>query len=248
MSMGQSGAMTGMKPLVAGANGTRASAGGLTLEPKHTMFMARQTTKWELRITDKMGMPVTKFQLDQTKLMHLIVVRSDLTNYQHLHPVLGHGGIFTIDLRLPSAGTYRAIADFTTGGRRYALGVAIHVPGTVTQAPLPAEAMEATSDGFTVMTMHDTPRAGRETKLQFTINKNGQPVTALLPYLGAYGHLVALRKSDLAYSHVHPTADDLPKGSITFTAEFPTPGTYRLFLQFRTATGVHTAPFTVEVT
>jgi hypothetical protein len=241
-SAGQSGAMTGMKPLVAGANGTRASAGGLTLEPKHTMFMARQPTKWELRIKDKMGMPVTKFQPDQTKLMHLIVVRSDLTNYQHLHPVLGRGGI-----RLPSVGTYRAIADFTTGGRRYALGVAIHVPGTVTQAPLPAEAMEATSDGFTVMTMHDAPKAGRETKLQFTISRNGQPETALLPYLGAYGHLVALRKSDLAYSHVHPTAEDLTKGSISFTAEFPTPGGYRLFLQFRTSTGVHTAPFTVEV-
>jgi hypothetical protein len=248
MSMGHSGAMTGMKPLVAGANGTSASAGGLTLEPKHTVFMARQPTKWELRIKDKMGMAVTKFELDQTKLMHLIVVRSDLTNYQHLHPVLGHGGVFTIDLRLPSAGTYRAIADFTTGGRRYALGVAIHVPGAGTRAPLPAEAMEVSSDGFTVMTMHKTPKAGRETKLQFTISRSGRPVTGLLPYLGAYGHLVALRKSDIAYSHVHPTAEDLAKGSIGFTADFPTSGAYRLFLQFRTSTGVHTAPFTVEVT
>jgi hypothetical protein len=246
MSMGHSGVMTGMKPLVAGANGTRASAGGLTLEPMHTMFMALQPTKWELRIKDKMGTPVTKFQLDQTKLMHLIVVRSDLTNYQHLHPVLGSGGVFTIDLRLPSAGTYRAIADFTTGGRRYALGVAIHVPGPSTKAPLPAEAMEATSDGFSVR-MHDTPKAGRETKLQFTISRNGKALTALLPYLGAYGHLVALRQSDLAYSHVHPTAEDHASGSISFTAEFPTAGAYRLFLQFRTATGVHTAPFTVHV-
>jgi hypothetical protein len=247
VSMGRSGAMAGMKPLVAGANGTRASAGGLTLEPHHTMFMAGQPTKWELRVKDKLGMPVTKFQRDQTKLMHLIVVRSDLTNYQHLHPVLGRGGIFTIDLRLPTAGTYRAIADFTTGGRRYALGVAIHVPGAGSKVPLPAEAMEASSDGFTVMTMHDTPKAGRDTKLQFTISRSGQPVTALLPYLGAYGHLIALRKSDLAYSHVHPTADDLAKGLISFNADFPTAGTYRLFLQFRTSTGVHTVPFTVKV-
>jgi hypothetical protein len=46
---------------------------------------------------------------------------------------------------------------------------------------------------------------------------------------------------------VHPTAENHASGSISFTAEFPTAGAYRLFLQFRTATGVHTAPFTVHV-
>ncbi len=247
MSMGHPGSMTGMKPLVAGANGTRASAGGLTLEPKNTMFTSGQAMKWQLRISDRAGMAVTKFQLDQTKLMHLIVVRSDLTSFQHLHPVLGRGGIFTIELRLPVAGDYRAIADVTTGGRRYALGVPIHVPGAGTQKPLPAEATRARSDGFTVVTTHGKPKAGSETKLQFAIGRNGLPVTTLLPYLGAYGHLVALRKTDLAYSHVHPTAEDRAKGSIGFNADFPTAGAYRLFLQFRTATGVHTAPFTLNV-
>lgn len=94
MSMGHTGAMPGMRPLVAGADGTRPSAAGLTLEPKQSTFNAGRTTQWQLHIVDKMGGPVTKFQVDQTKLMHLIVVRSDLTNYQHLHPTLGGGGVF----------------------------------------------------------------------------------------------------------------------------------------------------------
>lgn len=247
MSMGHTGAMSGMKPLVSGANGTRTSAAGLTLEPKHSTFSAGRTTRWLLRIVDTMGMPVTKFQADQTKLMHLIVVRSDLTNYQHLHPTLGRGGVFTIELRLPRPGSYRAIADFTTGGRRYALGVAAQVPGAGTQARLPAEAITVTSDGFSIRAMHGRPKAGAETKLDFAITRNGRPVTMLLPYLGAYGHLVALRKSDIAYSHVHPTSEDRARGSIGFIADFPTPGAYRLFLQFRTASGVHTAPFTINV-
>ena len=247
MSMAHSRSIIGMKPLVPGANGTHASAGGLTLEPTHTTFMAGQPTMWQLRVKDKMGMTVTKFQMDQTKLMHLIIVRDDLTNYQHVHPVLGHGGIFTIDLRLPAAGLYRAIADFTTGGRRYALGVPINVPGAGTQAPLPPEAMRVSTDGYSVRTTHGMAMAGQETRLQFTISKEGMPVSALLPYLGAYGHLVALRKSDIAYSHVHPTAEDLAKGTISFSADFPTRGVYRLFLQFRTSTGVHTAPFTIAV-
>jgi hypothetical protein len=239
--------MSGMKPLVAGANGTRVSAGGLTLEPKHAMFMAAQPTQWQLRIVDHMGMPVTTFQRDQTKLMHLIVVRTDLTDYQHVHPVLGRGGIFTINLRLPRPGSYRAIADFTTGGRRYALGVPIQVPGTARQAPLPPEAMKQTVDGFSVEAVHGMPMAGTESKLDFVVSQDGKPVTRLLPYLGAYGHLVALRKPDLAYSHVHPTSEDRSKGLVSFVADFPTTGAYRLFLQFRTSSGVHTAPFTINV-
>ena len=245
--MSAGGAMAGMKPLVAGANGTHASAAGLSLEPKHALFSAGQTTEWQLRVADQKGMTVTKFDRDQTKLMHLIVIRSDLTAYQHLHPVLGRDGIFTIALRLPRPGAYRAITDFTTVGRRYALGVPIQVPGSSPQAPLPAESIQVITDGFTVKTMHDKPKPGQETELQFMISRKGKPVTNLLTYLGAYGHLVALRKSDIAYSHVHPTSEDRSKGLIGFVADFPRQGAYRIFLQFRTSSGVHTAPFTIEV-
>ena len=62
------------------------------------------------------------------------------------------------------------------------------------------------------------------------------------PYLGAGGHLVALREGDLAFLHVHPTGD-----GPDFEVEFPTPGRYRLFLQFKHEGRVHTAAFTREV-
>jgi hypothetical protein len=64
------------------------------------------------------------------------------------------------------------------------------------------------------------------------------------PYLGAKGHLVALRRGDLAFLHVHP--DDR---SLRFMATLPTAGRYRLFLQFKTDDGrLHAAAFTREVT
>jgi len=67
---------------------------------------------------------------------------------------------------------------------------------------------------------------------------------AIQDYLGAKGHLVALRAGDLAFLHVHPDADRL-----RFMAEFPTAGAYRLFLQFKTGDGrLHTAAFTQDVT
>ena len=73
------------------------------------------------------------------------------------------------------------------------------------------------------------------------MTRNGAPV-AVQDYLGAKGHLVALRQGDLAFLHVHPD-----EHSLRFMAAFPTPGRYRLFLQFKTEGRVHTAAFTQEV-
>ena len=65
------------------------------------------------------------------------------------------------------------------------------------------------------------------------------------PYLGAAGHLVAIRDGDLAYLHVHPLDSD--RDEVRFAAEFPSAGTYRLFLDFAHGGEVRTAAFTVEV-
>jgi hypothetical protein len=82
----------------------------------------------------------------------------------------------------------------------------------------------------------------------------------LAPYLGAAGHLVALREGDLAFLHVHPDASDAGAGRAAFAATFPSAGRYRLFLQYRVApigaiardrppgAQVRTAAFTLEVT
>ena len=62
-------------------------------------------------------------------------------------------------------------------------------------------------------------------------------------YLGAGGHLVALREGDMAFLHVHPTDDH----AAAFAATFPTEGSYRLFLQFKHEGRVQTVAFTQEV-
>ena len=86
--------------------------------------------------------------------------------------------------------------------------------------------------------------AGQEAQLTFRISRRGRPVKDLQPYLGSYGHLVALHTPELSYSHVHPNGDDLASGAITFNTELRERGTYRLFLQFRTHDQVHTVAFT----
>ena len=61
---------------------------------------------------------------------------------------------------------------------------------------------------------------------------------------------MALRQGDLAYLHVHPdgTPGDgrtRPGPAVTFPAEVPSAGSYRLYLDFRHGGAVHTAEFTV---
>jgi hypothetical protein len=121
-------------------------------------------------------------------------------------------------------------------------------PGRAASAPLGADAERASSDGFDVeLERPAVLEAGEEAQLTFRISRHGRPVTGLEPYLGAFGHLVALHAPDLAYSHVHPAGESRSDGAITFDAELHEPGRYRLFVQFQIAGRVHTVAFTQTV-
>jgi hypothetical protein len=142
---------------------------------------------------------------------------------------------------LPAAGSYRVFADFSVGGRPQTLADDLQVDGAFQAAPPAAPANVARADGYAVRLAESPSRAGAESELTFTVTRNGRPVH-VDDYLGAKGHLVALREGDLAFLHVHPDADRL-----TFGATFPTAGRYGLFLQFKADGRVHTAGFTREV-
>jgi hypothetical protein len=184
-------------------------------------------------IVDASGAPVRDFDVEHEKRMHLIVVRRDLTGFQHLHPTQAADGSWSTPVTLPDAGSYRVLADFTRDGEAQTLASDLRVDGPADLAPLPAPATTSETDGYTVRL-----DAGGE-HLAFEITRDGEPVRTQ-PYLGAGGHLVALREGDLAFLHVHPEDDE-----VAFETQFPTAGRYRLFLQFKHAGRVHTAAFTV---
>jgi hypothetical protein len=246
-SMGTGHGAAPMAATVPGADGTSAELSGLTLRPVRQRLVAGRAATWHFTISDCDGHAVRTFERDQTKLLHLIVARTDLTGYEHLHPTLGPDGRWSVDIDFAQPGRYRAIADFTTGGRRYVLGTTLVVPGPATPVALPPSATTATVDGYDVaLRRPPVIQAGREAELTFEVTRDGRAVTDLEPYLGAFGHLVALHTGDLAYSHVHPVGESLSTGRITFDAELHKAGPYRLFLQFQTHGRVHTAAFTQE--
>ncbi len=190
------------------------------------------------RVVDRDGATVRDFDVAHQKRMHLILARRDLTGFQHLHPKQAADGSWSTNVRLDAAGSYRLFADFTRDGRSSTLAFDIRVDGAADLRPLPRPGRTATSDlGYDVR----LDRVGSE--LRFTITRAGRAVRTE-PYLGAGGHLVVLRDGDLAFLHVHPTERG---GAVSFDAEFPTAGRYRLFLQFKHAGRVHTVAFTQEV-
>ena len=162
---------------VPGSDGLRSQLAGLRLAPLSRTLTAGAATTWRFRINGCDGKAVRHFDRDNTKLLHLIVVRTDLSGYQHLHPTLGADGTFTIDLRTARAGSYRAIADFVIDGRKYVLGTTLTAPGAVRRIPLPAPALEGSVDGYDVELQRPAQLTARqEAQLTFRITRHGQPV------------------------------------------------------------------------
>jgi hypothetical protein len=230
--------------------GLQVAEDGYRLTPLTATLTVGEPQPFRFRITGPDGTPVTRYTTSHDKDLHLILVRRDLSGFQHVHPRLGADGTWSIPLAVPAAGQYRAFADFQPAGRAegLTLGVDVAAPGDYRPAGLPAPAATAKVDGYTV-SIEGTLVPGTSSKLTLSVSKDGVPVTDLQPYLGAYGHLVALRDGDLAYLHVHP--DGAPGDGrtaagprISFAAEVPSAGAYRLYLDFRHAGTVRTAAFT----
>ncbi len=230
--------------------GLASSRGGYTLTPTDPTLTAGTAT-FSFRITGPDGAPVTAFDVEHDKRMHLIVVRRDTTGFQHVHPEMARRRHLdgAADRCRPAARTGRSPTSPRPAARRTTLGVDLAAPGDVRAGGARAEPHRAGRR------LHRRARPatwcpGQASPVTLTVSRDGAPVTDLQPYLGAYGHLVALREGDLAYLHVHPDGEPgdgrTPAGpQIEFVAEVPSAGTYRLFLDFQHDGVVRTAEFTV---
>jgi hypothetical protein len=223
--------------------GLASSAGGLRLVVADAALQRGRTEELSFRILDESGAPIDDFEVEHTKRMHMIVVRRDLSGFQHLHPTMGADGTWTTPLTLDSAGSYRLYADFVREGEPLTLAADLSVDGRADLKALPEPDAVARTDGYEVRLAAGDTHAGEEAALSFEIAKDGEAVD-VDPYLGADGHLVVLREGDLAFLHVHPSEHE--GDAVEFEATLPTAGRYRMFLQFQHAGEVHTAEFTVE--
>ena len=116
------------------------------------------------QVTDPDGHPVTRYTEAHEKELHLIVVRRDLSGFQHVHPVLSDG---ELDGR-PRPGPGRLATGRTptssrpTSGTTWCWAPISTSPATTRHVALPAPATTTTVDGYDVTLAGDPEPGGRD--------------------------------------------------------------------------------------
>jgi hypothetical protein len=237
--------------------GVSLSAHGYVLSSVSAPTSLGEAGELSFQIADEQGEPLMAYENSHEKDLHLIVVRTDGSEYRHVHPTLNeHTGLWSTPWAWVEAGSYRMYADFVPAvddaPGKVTLTRTIDVAGNVELAAVTETRTTVEVDGFEV-SIGGSLVAGAASELTLSVSRAGVPVTTLQPYLGAFGHLVALRGGDLAYLHVHAEGQDPKPGDtagpdITFFAEAPTAGRYLLYLDFKVDGQVRTAQFALDAT
>ncbi|MFC4058736.1 heavy metal translocating P-type ATPase [Planomonospora corallina] len=237
----------------------------VTVDTPAGVVPGRETTV-RVRVADaSTGRPVEDVALSHEAWMHFVVTRDDLGTFAHVHPrPTGRPGEFTVALTLPTEGRYLVHAEFRRRGEMADViasdEITVGDPAAVereTPAPSPREQVA----GGVRVTLDGDPRAGTRDRLTFRFADaaTGRPLDDLRPYLAAAGHVVVMPLDASGFAHEHAEVED-EQGRPVFAlpgqtfgpelevhADFPRPGLYRLWGQFRTADGrVLTTAFTVE--
>jgi hypothetical protein len=215
------------------------------------------------KIKDDQGNILKDFDIVHEKVMHFITVRKDLQYFQHIHPDFNkETSEFTIPVTFAIDGQYRMFADFTPSsgqmgpdGEKLPVTISqdINVGNLADYKPQPIGGTERTKtfSGYSItMTPSSEPLASQnDSGVTFDIKKDGEVITNLQKYLGALGHAVVLRESDLQFIHAHPTQNfNAPQtGKVTFMITFSEAGNYKLFSQFQHEGKIITSDFVVNV-
>jgi Cu+-exporting ATPase len=238
----------------------------VTLRPT-APIRAGVATTLELTILDAAsGEPIDDLVRTHQVWAHLILTRSDLSGFQHVHPEpTGRDGRLQVRVTFPQAGRYTAHTEFRRQGQMSDVladsTLDVAGPGYDRQQPQPtAEVRTATTHGVTVE-LDGVATAGSESDFTFRFSDaaTGRPVTGLTPYLGAAGHAAIIGLDGSGFAHEHAETSD-SRGRPVFAvpgttfgpelslhARFEVPGFSRVWAQFRLADGtVITAPFVVQ--
>jgi hypothetical protein len=229
-------------------SGLQISEDGYTLVRTMTEIPPGERTEFRFTLLGPRGLPVTGYAPVDGARLHLLVARRDLAGFQHLYPAQAGGGQWSVTLTLAEAGTYRFLvyAKPEEAARPVLLGADVFARGTVRPRPLPRPEPVVRVAGYEVG-LTGAPVAGRVGTLTFSISERGRPVTGLQRRRGG---LAVVRAGDLALLRTPREgvlgAERVGAGpDLRFPVAPPSPGPYRVFLEFRHRGVSRTAEFTV---
>lgn len=249
-----------IEPVAAAAEGIRVDA-----KPSAKLVPGQSATvRYSLVYTGTVS-PVTDLAVDHEQIMHVILVSTDLTDIQHVHPTVVAPDVYEVTFTPKVDTHYMAHATFRLG--RQDMEDMRHLPDQSGRVLKPALALDLAPKQVGGLRIALTPPAeilANETAL-FRIHveqaNDGEAVRDLTAYLGA-GADVVVASGDLRHvMHMYAQpgvprqsgmrdmpAPTLPFGpNLGFTQTFEEPGLYKLWVELEHGGQVITAPFTVKV-
>lgn len=200
-----------------------------------------QNGVFQVVFKDLEGQRVTDFEVLHEKLLHLIIVSSDLNTYRHLHPVHKGEGVFELPVDLQD-GMYKAFLDAKPKGRAYQvqpLVFSVGNPKATGAAELVAtNDFVITDQGLTVELKPSSLGTDGPVVLDFELS-GGAPQ----PYLGALGHVVILDERAQEFIHVHPRSES----ETIFETHFVKPGLYKVWAEFKVGDEVRVFPYVLNI-
>lgn len=195
-----------------------------------------------ITLTDLEGNPVSDLEVNHEKLLHLIVVSTDLNEYQHLHPETSEPGIFKVTHSLKE-GEYKAFVDIKPKGKTYTVEPIEFMIGEKHDAHSDDSLIVDTNlikevSGHHVTLKPSSFNVNEEVELAFDLSGETPE-----PYLGARGHVVILDEKGEKYIHVHPLEGEQP----IFATKFVEPGIYKIWAEFQFNGEVFVFPYVIEI-
>jgi hypothetical protein len=221
------------KPLQSSAT-VMAAPAGLSLQVAITepSWIHRGDSSWMRKNKQSAFTPLVE---DHGKLMHVFVIRDDMSAFAHLHPVTADSSRFPVALPPLPAGKYRVFSDIVhESGFTQTLVSSIVLPPNVSASPSPSGDKDdswfvgrATS-GTTRVTLADGATmewdrgsnpiiAGSPAPLRFVIRNADGTAASLEPYMGMAGHAVVERSDGSVFVHLHPMGTISMASQMAFT-------------------------------
>lgn len=250
----------------------------VSLVPAPKQLVAGVPATLTVSLTESSGEPASLF-VDMEKYLHMVIVSRDQNVFAHIHtkqtPEEIKNASYAFSYTFPKAGEYLVSVDYAHGLTLESKQFTVSVAGVPAQKTTAAEyPAEGDFGGYHVALKYALPVAGKVETMQYTITKNGTPVTNLEQYLSAAMHVSVVKNDFSSFIHlhgeIHPPGTPLPpvivkNGQVLHTMAnmmsvpekfgpnvethliFPTAGLYTVWGEFKAEGVVIPTAFTVRV-
>jgi uncharacterized membrane protein len=229
------------------------------LETSPADAKAGTPVKMTVHIEGQNGQPLEGLTVHHERILHAIVIGSDLKVFAHIHPEdigpvtdeMLRKATFPLRFTFPKAGEYLVGLDFATADGLYSKPAHIKVSGRPTMVEAKPDFSTEKDFGAYHVALKISPaniKAGEETTLRYHIEKNKKPVADLSPYLGAPMHLAIVSEdlkqfihahgvipgeshTHMDHMHMHAEPGDKFGPEIESVVVFPAKGVYKIFSQ-----------------